>query len=140
MKRNCNLELCLLPPSSTTAALEEEYSGRRHRHHHQNIMDQESSSSPHYINQRPQQLTIFYNGRVCVCDVTEFQARNILLLASREMEERVKTPTGSEPASPSLPSQLYSPPSTSGLSMKRSLQRFLQKRKHRAAATFPYGQ
>ncbi|KAJ0081549.1 hypothetical protein Patl1_10044 [Pistacia atlantica] len=136
MKRNCNLELCLLPPSAAAAALEAEYGGLHHPHN-QNIMDQESSSSPH-INQPPQQLTIFYNGRVCVCDVTEFQARHILSLASREMEERMKMLTGSEPVSPSLPSPLYTPSSTSGLSMKRSLQRFLQKRKHRALATSPY--
>ncbi|XP_044497271.1 protein TIFY 5A-like isoform X2 [Mangifera indica] len=136
MKRNCNLELCLLPSSSSSsaAASEPEYG---HPHHLQN-MDQESSSSQH-SSQPSQQLTIFYNGRVCVCDVTEFQARNILLLASREMEERVKTATGSERASPPLPCQLYRPSSsTSGLSMKRSLQRFLQKRKHRALAS-PYG-
>ncbi|XP_044496700.1 uncharacterized protein LOC123219053 isoform X2 [Mangifera indica] len=84
MKRNCNLELCLLPSSSSSsaAASEPEYG---HPHHLQN-MDQESSSSQH-SSQPSQQLTMFYNGRVCVCDVTEFQARNILLLASREMEE-----------------------------------------------------
>ncbi|XP_044496699.1 uncharacterized protein LOC123219053 isoform X1 [Mangifera indica] len=85
MKRNCNLELCLLPSSSSSsaAASEPEYG---HPHHLQNIRDQESSSSQH-SSQPSQQLTMFYNGRVCVCDVTEFQARNILLLASREMEE-----------------------------------------------------
>ena len=69
------------------------------------------------------------------------QARAIILLASREMEERLKTPRmmtspGSEPCSPSLQSPIYSP--TTALSMKKSLQRFLQKRKHRAQAMSPY--
>ncbi|KAK2965288.1 hypothetical protein RJ640_004157 [Escallonia rubra] len=82
-----------------------------------------------------QQLTIFYNGRMSVCDVTELQARAIIMLASQEKEEKSKTPTGSKPSSPLIQSPLYSP---TGLSMKRSLQRFLQKRKHRTQATSPY--
>ncbi|KAK2965287.1 hypothetical protein RJ640_004156 [Escallonia rubra] len=70
-----------------------------------------------------------------MCDATELQARAIILLASQETEEKSKSPTGSEPSSPLIQSPLYSP---TGLSMKRSLQRFLQKRKHRAQATSPY--
>ncbi|KAB1669667.1 hypothetical protein ES319_1Z022200v1, partial [Gossypium barbadense] len=93
----------------------------------------------HKINSK--QLTIFYNGRVCVCDVTELQARAILMRANREADERIKTPTGSEPDSPTSssstsPSRLCSP--NAGLSMKKSLQRFLQKRKNRIQATSPY--
>ncbi|KAK3000785.1 hypothetical protein RJ639_021451 [Escallonia herrerae] len=83
-----------------------------------------------------QQLTIFYNGRMSVCDVTERQARAIILLASQETEQKSKTPTGSsEPSSPLIQSPVYSP---TGLSMKRSLQRFLQKRQHRTQAISPY--
>lgn len=44
--------------------------------------------------QEQKQLTIFYNGRVLVCDVAELQARAILLLASREMEDRLRSPVG----------------------------------------------
>ena len=65
-----------------------------------------------------------------------FQARSILMLATREMEERLKTPTGSDLSSPTLQTEQYSP--STGLSMKRSLQRFLQKRKNRIQATSPY--
>lgn len=52
------------------------------------------------------------------------------------MEERLKTPTGSDLSSPTLQTEQYSP--STGLSMKRSLQRFLQKRKNRIQATSPY--
>ncbi|CAK7350192.1 unnamed protein product [Dovyalis caffra] len=114
MRRNCDLELRLVPFSDSD-------------HHRQPIMEESTDS--------PQQLTIFYNGTVCVCDVTELQARAILTLAGREMEDKSRSPEGSQPTSPTLPSQLCS---RTGLSMKRSLQRFLQKRKHRIQATSPY--
>ncbi|XP_050287676.1 protein TIFY 5A [Quercus robur] len=136
MKRNCNLELCLVPYS---ASLPSNDSGDDHQ-----PMMEERRGSPQQ-NQQPQQLTIFYNGKICVSDVTEFQARSILLLATREMEERLKTPTGSDwlktptgsdLSSPTLQTEKYSP--CTGLSMKRSLQRFLQKRKNRIQATSPY--
>ncbi|EEF42634.1 conserved hypothetical protein [Ricinus communis] len=138
MRRNCSLELRPVP-----------FSDSGHNHREQQAMSVSFllvssfflsvilSESP----QERQQLTIFYNGRVCVCYVTELQARAILSLASREMEDKMKTsllgtPTGrSEFVSP-LPSPLCSP--STGLSMKRSIQRFLQKRKHRAQATSPY--
>ncbi|XP_075664636.1 protein TIFY 5A [Castanea sativa] len=127
MKRNCNLELCLFPYS---ASLPSNDSGDDHQ-----PMMEERRDSPQQ-NQQPQQLTIFYNGKICVSDVTEIQARSILMLATREMEERLKTPTGSDLSSPTMQTEQYSP--STGLSMKRSLQRFLQKRKNRLQATSPY--
>ncbi|KAA8544883.1 hypothetical protein F0562_019722 [Nyssa sinensis] len=87
-------------------------------------------------------MTIFYKGRVCVCDVTELQARAIIWLARRGMEEKVKIP-GVDLSSPSpspsplpyLLSQLCVSP---GVPLKRSLQRFLQKRKDRIKSISPY--
>lgn len=54
------------------------------------------------------------------------QAKAIIYLASREMEE--KTNKLSEPSSPLLQPQ----------TVKKSLQRFLQKRKNRIQITSPY--
>lgn len=67
--------------------------------------------------------------RMCV------QAKWILMAANREMKERGRTPNGSEPSSPNTV-PLVSP--SSGLSMKRSLQNFLQKRKNRILEASPY--
>ncbi|KAJ8770323.1 hypothetical protein K2173_014933 [Erythroxylum novogranatense] len=83
---------------------------------------------------RQQQVAIVYNGRVNVLDITELQARAIIWLASREMDQRINTGRSNITTVP-LHYQLYSPP---GLSLKRSLQRFLQKRKRRAGAATPY--
>ncbi|XP_011004470.1 PREDICTED: uncharacterized protein LOC105110955 isoform X2 [Populus euphratica] len=58
MRRDSNLDLCLSPmaPSSSSPSTT----------CHQNLMDIEPAM-------RQQHLTIFYNGRISVCDVTEFQ-------------------------------------------------------------------
>ncbi|KAL7129671.1 hypothetical protein ABFS83_13G083300 [Erythranthe nasuta] len=101
MKRNCN-----------------SLSGHEYSYQFSNMLNMEGDQSP---NQKQQQLTVFYNGRVAACDVTEFQARAIILLASGEMEDEKRS---------AIP--------TSGLSMKRSLQRFLEKRKTRLHCTSPY--
>jgi len=62
------------------------------------------------------------------------------MLANRiKVQEKVMAPIGSEPSTPTIvqsPHQLYSP--GPGLSMKRSLQRFLQKRKNRVQEASPY--
>nr|GMD06483.1 protein TIFY 5A-like [Ipomoea batatas] len=76
-----------------------------------------------------QQLTIFYNGKVVSCDVTELQAKAIILVASQQ-----KLNTAAVMSSFSVPS----PVRAYGLSMKRSLKLFLQKRKNRVHAASPY--
>ncbi|XP_071699764.1 protein TIFY 5A-like [Rutidosis leptorrhynchoides] len=136
MRRNCNLELRLVPPSPYT------FSDDHHR-----LINATEEINGEAKEKQNQQLTIFYEGKDSVCDVTELQARSIIKLASEEMEDKWrKTPrsiASSQPLSPLMPSPSSSlspspSPSPSGLSMKRSLQRFLQKRKHRMQATSPY--
>ncbi|MCL7048829.1 hypothetical protein MKW94_018889 [Papaver nudicaule] len=134
IRRNCNLELCLVPPcssSSSAAAAIDTYS---HHHQDRNSMTQGSDASPQ------QRLTIFFDGKVSVCDVTELQAREILNLARRDMTS-CSTPFSSEPSPAAtqavVQSQLKNP-DLNGICMQRSLQRFLQKRKSRIQATSPY--
>ncbi|XP_058097574.1 protein TIFY 5A-like [Magnolia sinica] len=116
MGRNCNLELRLLP-----AGVDADYTS----------LDSSQSSNEESVK-NSQQLTIFYNGRICICDVTEFQAREIIRLANREMHEKLTA----HHTNVLLPSQRPQPHAPA-LSMKRSLQRFLQKRKSRILATSP---
>ncbi|OIW13928.1 hypothetical protein TanjilG_09279 [Lupinus angustifolius] len=138
MRRNCNLELALFPSHASdhhynNHSMMEEACGSlklQHLHHQQQQQRQQEQHNT---------LTIFYEGKICVSDVTEFQAKSIILLANKKMEERLKTPNGSEPSTPTVVEShqpLYSP--ATPLSMKRSLQRFLQKRKNRKQEASPY--
>ncbi|WJX46994.1 hypothetical protein P8452_33734 [Trifolium repens] len=128
MRKNLNLELRLFPLSNSdlcsTMKEEEEVA--------------ESSESPVLQDQQHRPFTIVYDGKICVHDATEIQARSILMLANKEMEERVRTPIGGASSEPSSPSvfNLYSPGTSP--SMKKSLQRFLQKRKNRIQEASPY--
>ncbi|XP_057764001.1 protein TIFY 5A [Salvia miltiorrhiza] len=117
MKRNCNLELRLVTPSVSF-----------HLADRSDSMLDMNEESPY----NTQQLTIFYNGKIASCDATELQARAIISLASREAEE--KSSRNSPP--PPLNSPVYS--AATGMSMKRSLKRFLEKRKSRAQSMSPY--
>ncbi|KAL8460950.1 hypothetical protein ACS0TY_032449 [Phlomoides rotata] len=88
---------------------------------------------------KKQQLTVFYNGMVASCDATEFQAKAIISLANREEFKNNNSTARSAPCSPQVASPDYSPTTiNNGLSMKRSLQRFLEKRKTRAHSLSPY--
>ncbi|ONK65155.1 uncharacterized protein A4U43_C07F34260 [Asparagus officinalis] len=107
-------------------------------HHHQHQQQQ------HFLQR--QQITFFYNGNICVGDVTEIQARAIICMAKKETaegttEKNKEIPSSSQfrPAVSPTPATDLGPPLMSpGLSMKRSLQRFLQKRKTRMDAASPY--
>ncbi|XP_072951364.1 protein TIFY 5A-like [Typha angustifolia] len=89
------------------------------------------------------QITIFYNGQICVCDVTEIQARAIISMAKREVEDKENENNKHDFQQLQFPYKLQhrglNPELLNQqLSMKRSLQRFLQKRKTRIAAVSPY--
>ncbi|CAN4081535.1 unnamed protein product [Withania somnifera] len=121
MRRKCNLELRLVPPCVSFSP--NEYSNTTP------CLPMGEKEGP---ADKQQKLTIFYDGQVVVSDATELQAKAIIHLASREMEEKIRTPLSLlEPPSLILQSQ-------TGVSMKKSLQRFLEKRKNRAQAMSPY--
>ncbi|KAL9668417.1 hypothetical protein QQ045_002798 [Rhodiola kirilowii] len=82
-----------------------------------------------------QQMTI-YDDKIGAYDVIELQARAILLLASHETERRMCKDARRVDEASNV--QRLCSPMTGGLSMKRSLQRFLQKRKLRGQARLPY--
>nr|GME01573.1 protein TIFY 5A-like [Ipomoea batatas] len=134
MKRNCGLELRLVPSSLSFPA--------KDCHHFQQHpkLEMNKMMNGSTTKEEQQQLTIFYNGKVVSCDVTELQAKAIILVASQQ-----KLNTAAMMTSFSVPSPLPSPAlqsqqlcSAYGLSMKRSLKLFLQKRKNRVHAASPY--
>ncbi|KAJ0451345.1 putative transcription factor TIFY family [Helianthus annuus] len=61
MRRNCNLELRLVPPSPPYHLRQE------------NSRDDINMVGGDLKGKQNQQLTIFYDGKVSVCDVTELQ-------------------------------------------------------------------
>ncbi|KAI3741573.1 hypothetical protein L1987_59247 [Smallanthus sonchifolius] len=133
MRRNCHLELRLVPPQSPFI-----FSDHHHCLRQEDHSDEINTVSGDLKEKQNQQLTIFYDGKVSVCDVTELQAMTIIKIASEEMDDKWRRRGGcseSEPCSPLISPLTYS---QGGLSMKRSLQRFLQKRKHRIQSTSPY--
>lgn len=125
MRRNCNLELRLFPTSDQD---------------HHRITEEYSKEQ-----QQLQQITIFYNGNVCAGDVTEQQARAILMLARQETEAKMRINSSGSSSSSSTSSSeqivsptVASPPPVYSPNMKISLQRFLEKRNHRIQTTYPY--
>ncbi|URE16601.1 TIFY 5A-like [Musa troglodytarum] len=116
---------------------------------------EEASGSSRSEYQQQQQLTICYNGRICVCDVTEIEAEAIIAMARQETDDQTRkkrreqqpkesSTTSSSSSPPPPPRQLMSPRFLQQLhvdpelSRKRSLQQFLQKRKSRMNAVSPY--
>nr|GMD04310.1 protein TIFY 5A-like [Ipomoea batatas] len=78
MKRNCGLELRLVPPSLSFPA--------KDCHHFQQHpkLEMNKMMNGSTTKEEQQQLTIFYNGKVVSCDVTELQAKAIILVASQQ--------------------------------------------------------
>ncbi|CAH2059398.1 unnamed protein product [Thlaspi arvense] len=116
MHRNCDLELRLLPPPYGS-----------------------SSSQIPQPKQESQTLTIFYNGHICVSsDLTHLQAKAILSLASRDMEERSLLSKSSDASDPPVIPNNLTRFQHQKASMKRSLRSFLQKRNVRIQTASPY--
>uniref|UniRef100_A0A1J3E1Q4 Protein TIFY n=1 Tax=Noccaea caerulescens TaxID=107243 RepID=A0A1J3E1Q4_NOCCA len=126
MQKDCDLELRLFPTSSydsdsDTSVVESRSSG---------------NSQPKEESHR---ITIFYNGQMCVSsDVTHLQAKSIIWIASREIEERSFS-NGSDP--PNRSTRFHHQLPIPKASMRKSLQSFLEKRKNRIQAySKPYHQ
>ncbi|KAL3330010.1 hypothetical protein AABB24_034061, partial [Solanum stoloniferum] len=122
MRRNYNLELWLMPPSLST------FSPNSCNNTSYFSMEEDKESTE--LENKSQPLTIFYNGKLVVSHVTDLQAKDIIYLASRETEEKINKTLSlmSEPSSPLLQPQ----------TVKKSLQRFLQKIKNKIETTSPY--
>ncbi|KAI0497560.1 hypothetical protein KFK09_020791 [Dendrobium nobile] len=95
-----------------------------------------ADSAKQLLEEPSRQITICYNGRISVCNVTNFQARAIMDMAKNEMEKNKYCKQEEDEVAIARETLELQP----GLSMKRSLQRFLQKRKARlmADSSFPY--
>ncbi|KAG7031101.1 Protein TIFY 5A, partial [Cucurbita argyrosperma subsp. argyrosperma] len=80
------------------------------------------------------QIMVFNNGTASVCDLTELQVRAILGIASQERNSS-KSQWWSNPERLSL----QMPNGNAGFSIKKSLQRFLQRRNtRRIRSMYPY--
>ncbi|KAF2558735.1 hypothetical protein F2Q68_00016869 [Brassica cretica] len=106
---NCSLDLCLSPVTSSLQSC--------HR-------DSKVSQS---LATRTKEINAFYNGRVLEYDLVEIQIRAVIEMASKERDITVL-----ELAPVRLESPLVFP-------VKRSVERFLEKRKKRSKyVTTPY--
>ena len=87
MRRNCNLELRLLPSgyyNNTTTLVDSSGSDSdQSQIRRATIMDHNQSNGTNtgISPKQNQPLTIFYNGKICVCDVNEFQVRINLFIS-----------------------------------------------------------
>ncbi|KAL0909506.1 hypothetical protein M5K25_020380 [Dendrobium thyrsiflorum] len=133
---DCDTELSLTPGGRPSSSRNRSGDGRPE-------MSVSGAPATTASGELQQKISVFYGGQVCICDVTEIQARAIIHMAKREMEEKMKSSgqsasafCGSWPEPPPAPDQQVL---NSRLSMKRSLQSFLQKRKTRACeSATPY--
>ncbi|XP_020582143.1 protein TIFY 5A-like [Phalaenopsis equestris] len=121
---DCETELCLTP------------CGRSSNNNQKRTEMSVSGDLAGGGNELQKKISFFYGGQVFICDVTEIQARAIICMAKREMEEAMISSSQSASAPRGSWPELHAPPEpqllSSRLSMKRSLQSFLQQRKSRA--------
>ncbi|CAN6985749.1 unnamed protein product, partial [Brassica oleracea var. botrytis] len=125
-RNNCDLELRVFPTSS----YDESYTS---------VVESRSSGNSLSKEEESQRITIFYSGKMCVSlNVTHLQAKSIISIASREMEERSSS-NGSDPRNKLTRLHHHQLPNPKA-SMERSLQSFLHKRRIRIQAASPYHQ
>ncbi|XP_010538254.1 PREDICTED: protein TIFY 5A [Tarenaya hassleriana] len=116
MERNCDLELRLLSSSFDSDSISS------------NVEELNSSEK-----EELRRMTIFYNGKMCVSDVTLLQFKEIISLASRGLVEERST---SKSHHHGHHHRHHHPLHVA--SVKKSLQSFLQKRRDRVQASSPY--
>ncbi|XP_010478391.1 PREDICTED: protein TIFY 5A-like [Camelina sativa] len=131
MQQTCDLELRLFPSSTYDSDSSDDTS----------VIESSISRDQAQPKEESQRITIFYNGKMFVSsDVTHLQAKSIISMANRDMEEKSSSINGSD--FPNKSTQFhhnhYQLPPNPKASMKRSLQNFLHKRKIRIQASSPY--
>nr|GMD04307.1 protein TIFY 5A-like [Ipomoea batatas] len=92
------MELRLVPPSLSFPAKD------CHNFQQHPMLEMNKMMNGRTTKEEQQQLKIFYNGKVVSCDVTELQARAIILVASQQ-----KLNTAATMSSFSVPSPVRSP-------------------------------
>ncbi|KAJ1698142.1 hypothetical protein LUZ63_006654 [Rhynchospora breviuscula] len=79
--------------------------------------------------QEEKPITIIYRGQMFTCDATEIQAREIICKAQQQMEKSCTEHLEQNESINDIEDSIVSLKANSGLSMKRSLQRFLHQRR-----------